>query len=373
MTTALKSEQLHSLTINDLEALTLDNAKFNDDRNYPCNKLSWLARTDKMDPAAVLAGEPVCRIGTPDGAAPMTTHAAFQLAQRGGMTKGHFEGALKAYLTHGDPEFFTAVGRHWARYKEHKGDDPMLIRCRVNGRRTVRAVLTNRYGIVDAVDLIQGLKQILPEAMHEARFSGMKNDLKLDSDGLKCKLLIPSREIDQLSSVDPHHLGLIMGTNEVGNGGINGLLSVGRKFCTNQLVAGGKDCFSFDERHIGDGIGRIIESMLFNLRQAIDAAPQEFQRYWNTRDMRVENPADCLLSLEPMVDLGKRAAKKIIDEKLPAYVAEMGPTAFAIVNACTEWARDLEDREKAEMVEVAAGKLVRLPQKVWRPHLVSAN
>jgi hypothetical protein len=73
--------------------------------------------------------------------------------------------------------------------------------------------------------------------------------------------------------------------------------------------------------------------------------------------------------LAPFADLGKRLVAKVVDEKLSSYVLDHGPTGYAVINALTEFARDMEDREKAELVELAAGKIAAMSHKAWSPYL----
>lgn len=348
-----------TLTLAELKAQADESAKKNEDRNYKAKDLRFQNG----------------HLITPDGPIAMTAGAAKQFAQRAGVPGGAFDYLLESFkeakkVGKDYSEFTTVVQKAWDGFVADRRDSagPMLVRLRHNGSTRVRAVLTDRYGLLDNHEYLGILQESLPAELMNARFSGIKNQLRLDENGLVCKLLLPAAFLKVDTGTDPHSLGLVLRNNEVGQGGIHSQTVFDRLFCTNQLRAG--KGYSFRFNHSGSCRERVIENLSKNLLDAIRNAPAEFRAYWNTRDLRLENPAAALEALAPFVDLGKRTVAKVLEgDKLAAYVAEHGPTAFALVNSLTEFARDLEDREKAEQMELAAGKLASMSARQWAPYV----
>lgn len=354
----------NTITLAELAAKAAESAKLNEDREgYKASDLEFSYG----------------HLVTPDGKLPMTEKAARQLAVRAGVKPACFDYLLEQYREKRAkgvvyPEFNTVIAKAWDEFKteESRKGKTMLVRCRrtaaeAGGQLKVRAVLTDRYGIFDTKEFLERLLEVLPEELHDAKFSGFKKHLRLDEEGLRAKLILPKAFLGGRDGGDPHDVGLVIGNNECGNGGVFEQMVIDRLFCTNQLVSGKGYTFRFN--HSGNAAERVMKELAGAMREAVARAPQEFQTYWNTRDLRLEDPAAALRALAPFVDLGKRAVERVVNEKLAGYVAEHGPTAFAVVNSLTEFARDMEDAEKAWQVEVSAGRIAALSARQWAPHL----
>jgi hypothetical protein len=176
-----------TLSLAEVRQAANESAKLNEDRNYEAQSL-------KFQNGHLL---------TPDGPLPMTLKAAKQFAGRGGVPGTVFDYLLQEFKAAKEagrafPEFTSVIQQSWDRYAE-KRNASMLVRLRHNGATRVRAVLTDRYGVMDNHEFLAELEAHLPAEMKDVRFSGIKNQLSLDADGLRCKLLIPGADLGSFS------------------------------------------------------------------------------------------------------------------------------------------------------------------------------
>jgi hypothetical protein len=306
---------------------------------------------------------------TPDGKFPLTDDGASRLSERMGMPR-----TVYAWLAKYDREEWQKIvstqWRNWALAE----DKNILARLRhvpvkpEDGGTTrqvmVRSVLSENYGIFDNVEFLQMFADSLPAEMRNAQFHGMKNTACVDpvTGSLKAKLLIPTG-FDG-SEKDPHSLGMQFGNNEVGAGTANFAAILGRWFCTNQLTLGAVDCRLTHQGQRQTTAPALIQAAI---DKVVGRSGEAFQAYWNTRDIKMVDPAEAIRNLQPLMGLGKTLLNRIVDEKLASNVAELGSNGYAVINAITEMARDTEDIEKATAMEHAAGKLAIAERRFWMP------
>lgn len=303
---------------------------------------------------------------TPEGAAPLTTHAAHQFAGKAGMPNKVFD-----WLHAHDPaKLVTILNEAWTNFSAQQREKrELLIRYRdqSNGTPLVRAVLTDRYGIMDNLALLDVLADQLPPELRGANFTGMKNNVLIDplTGALRMQIIVPD-VLSEATEKDRHGMGIVLGNSETGQGSAAFWSAFKRFFCTNQFVLNqgvlriphkGGNTEENRER-------RFEKPMNEHIRLALKNAETNFANYWNLRDTKVEDPAQVLMLAARGQGLQKSLAQRIIDEKLPGNVEEMGNTAYAVVNAMTEFARDLQDAEQSFWVQTVAGKVAQLsPRK----------
>jgi hypothetical protein len=309
---------------------------------------------------------------TPDGALPLTEEGGMLLADRCGVPR-----SVYCWLaSNNKDEWSRIVSRQWDSWAV-KTDKGILARLREvtdkEGATTtkVRAVLSQGYGVFDNTEFFQMFAEALPPEMRAARFVGMGNNIFVDptSGALNCKLLIPTEFRTDISKGDRHSLGVAFGNNETGGGPakFSGLFK--RWHCTNEMRFAEADCRIVHQGRQGlMATGKIREA----LELLAGKADKNFASYWNTHDIRLADPADAMRNLQPLNDLGKRQTERIIETKLEHNIAESGYTAFSVVQSLTEYARDLEDKERAALVERAAGRLSSCDWRMWLPFLATA-
>lgn len=300
---------------------------------------------------------------TPEGNLKVTEHSGAQMALRVKVPSGIFDWTFK----NAPDECESIMQRHWKKYAEdHKNlsekSNRMLVRGLNDGEDQIaRAVLSGRYAVVDNLEIIQAMRLILPTKLSEIRFSGAKQSFFLDNDTLRLKVVMPA----DIDGIDPHTWGWLHTNSEIGAGSWRTLLALIRLECTNQLDLSSEDMIRI--RHIGEcsGLARILPPLTEALDKALDNSEGTFSSYYKLRDRKLNDPGETLKLLAPKLGIGKKLAAAIVNERMPKYIKETGYTAYSVVQAITEFARDCEDAAKQTFLQEVAGNIVHLTDKDW--------
>lgn len=306
----------------------------------------------------------------------LTPDALIQMAGRIGIP-----GATMKWLRKEAPDKAQELlSDRWYRYQggilegvQHPNE--LLVRARelpdgAGGTKTfARAVLSDRYGIIDSADLVGALLNSLPEHLAGAKVGGMKNRVWIDpvSGRINVKGIIQDRELG--GPEDKHCWGFLANNDECGGGAADVGLLFERLFCTNQFAGLGLGGRESRKIHMLGKNGLDIDQ--FNtevgtwMAAKFSGVEDTFRKYWMLNDRRVENPGEVLLRLGRLNDLSRTDLTVVAETILPKYVEHDGSTAYAIVNSLTEFARDMQDREKQALWESVAGKIIDVPARQW--------
>jgi len=243
----------------------------------------------------------------------------------------------------------------WA-YSQKENKNNLLRLREVNGEMKARAILSDRYGIMDNHSSVQVLKDSLPSEFHGLKFNGIKNKSVIDVETgrMECRVLVPA--ILPGTETDEHSFGFVVSNDETGRGSLSVEAHYLRAFCTNQLRGLGNIA---KYKHIGKDRFNSIESDFSELiKNTAVTANSQFAAYWNTRDKKVEDTESFLMQEGLLLKLPKKALKDIVEtELLKRNVQETGSTVYSVIQSFTEYARDLDDAATAQLFEVAAGAL----------------
>lgn len=292
------------------------------------------------------------------GLVKFTGESVTQLAEKAGIP-----GSVFGWLLANQPqEAAVILDERWNGYIHQDGKRPkLMIRSRLHrGELKVRAVLSERYGVIDSLQLVEALMACLPEHVTRERFSGMQTGVWLDSLTGRLSMKAIVGDVNVTQEKDPHKWGLLIGCDECGHGSAYLDALYDRVFCTNQFaglglgrdrqahVVGKAGISAFESK-----VGSWMQNRLSNLEG-------NFERYWNLRNSEIvpEAAADRLVKIGYQSGLPKRELKVIAETILPRYIDEVGSTDYAIVNSLTEFTRDMEDRLKQEFWESASGKVI---------------
>lgn len=284
----------------------------------------------------------------------VTSACRDQLASKLGMPP-----TVARYLQETDHEGYNrAMQLALHKFQQENENKEVLLRSRtVGGVEYARAVLSTRYGIMDNWEALKVLQEAFPTEFLNLPFNGIKNGPLIDpySGRMQTKILVPA--IVPGSESDEHSFGFIIKNDETGRGCLEVSGSYVRKTCTNQLQGLSK-LASYSHR----GYNRFasIEKDFLDLVQTMmQSSGRNFQKYWDTRDKKLDNAEEFLLDKSRLLGLSKKATMKLLAEgRLARNVESTGSNVYSVVQSLTEFARDLEDAEMAEMFETAAGALV---------------
>ncbi len=294
------------------------------------------------------------------GEVPLTNDASCQLAEKAGIPTSVFR-----WLRKNEPQKCQEIfDTQWASYLANASTDSrLLVRARDWGGLRVRAVLSDRYGIIDSKDVIEALCRLLPDQTNQP-LSGMKSEFWLDSltGAISFKGILGFVRADWAKDREQHSWGVTGGNDECGRGSSHFDLLYSRLFCTNQFA--GLNMGKTRQSHVigKEGIskfeGRVREWMVDRFK----SPESPLVKYWGLKD-KILNPelaGERLVSVGRQVGLPKADLELVAANVLPQYVEEVGCNAYAVVNSLTSFAKDIEDRTKQALWESAAGRVVTL-------------
>ena len=315
-------------TLNQIKAME---ARFHD-TYVPLNKLQYRAGHLQW------AGKSV----------PLTLTACRRMAQaRLGIPTGTFD-----YLFEGHKqEWENVMKRVWSQVQETY-DKPYLLRLWESPQGLkVRGVLTERYGVIRMSKVAEEFLQNPLVEGEGARVAGAIDPVTGDS---MVKLRLPFEEQKKLREVgDPHAVQLVLKQNDLGYGRNELLKELLRLICTNGMVAPDA-VFSVNQRHIGEDAERRMIQKVQEAQTDFRLNAGEWDRYFDTKEIAVNIDNVWGNLTRRFAELGKRMVPDL-EKRASKYIAEMGPNAYAIINAITEEARD--NKEKREELQALAGKL----------------
>lgn len=296
---------------------------------------------------------------------PLTRHSALQLAALVGIPSRTFMW-LKEFAS--PQEFTSIVNREWSNWA-HEQKNPILFRLRQereNGPVHIRAILSSRYGMLDNLEFVKIMSDILIHNYSDPRFS----HCHVDGKGMHLTLQLPLTDQVELGGNDPHRLGVSLGQNEIGNGRWYVEACATRAACLNLAIWTPMFSNKSSGVHIGDVTGKLRRELESTFRHVVRKLPDLFSTYMNTQTIDVVEPDKVLSQLVlPNKLMTQTEVEQVVNTKLPIYLAEMGSTAYALVNSLSEFARDMEDQERARVISTLAGTISQLPASKFQLQL----
>lgn len=327
-------------------------------------ELNTMSADHRVD-ARQVSNVDLTHITTPEGKFLFTDDAIGQVASRADIPKTAFYWLRENHPT----QALSILQNHWDKYVQGLSEKSgqLLIRTRTVGEDQVaRAVLTNRYGIIDSLDLVNHLLSCLPSVFADRKISGMKSHVWLDyvTGAINLKGILD--DVVPGSEKDKHSFGFVANNDECGHGsaGLNALIN--RFFCTNQFQSQGMYRGSRQAHIAGaktiEEFGEKVEAWATN---QLEGATNQFAKYWNLQKVVVDQPDKTLVKVGQDFGLPKRDLIQVVETKLPIYLEKDGHSAYAIVNSLTEFARDMQDRAAQAYWEETIGKMPALRQTAW--------
>jgi len=199
----------------------------------------------------------------------------------------------------------------------------------------VRAVLSNRYAIVDHLPLLETLDGLLPEHGLQVRA------WSLDDEQLTLRLHVPGDHPASLD--DPLRIGLHLSNSEIGLGRISITALITRLVCTNGLVVKVADLGGIHRKHVGRAGESLADVVRAAIPRVLTEADEAARRFVHLRQVPVPEP------LEQFV--ARTAAGAELPEAVGREALSLveGDSLFDVVNAFTRLAQRFPVAERVRI------------------------
>jgi hypothetical protein len=238
---------------------------------------------------------------------------------------------------------------------------------------TIRAILSDRYRIIDNVNVLRctmeqlalNYKHLEPKFL-ECWLGDTRMYLKVALMGLHGEV-VPG---------DKYHFGMIVTNSEVGAGMLKLEPYILRQVCANGMIRQSL----LKKIHIGSantdieisaGTRLLQDSALYSeLRDAIstmlDGEGAGFARWLNdleqSTQVHIEQPTDAVSAIVSKYKISEKDAKLVND----FFLKEQDCTQYGLIQGITRAAQDFEDLDERIRMESVAGELSEMDEKSFR-------
>lgn len=211
----------------------------------------------------------------------------------------------------------------------------VVLRVReIRGTRSVYAVVTPTYAVVDTDHVLQEVMDDLRDAHAEMVYDGT---------GVKATALFMPDQIVDLAAGDVFKVGVRVETDDTGRGRVRVTAVAFRNRCLNLLVIGEGSVETVSAVHKGDR-EKILTTVKEGVQKARDAVGAFLESWGHARQVKVDVVA-LLKSLVEEKKISARGAKErdqVVGVLLAAYEKEPGDTLADAANALTRAAHEAD-------------------------------
>ena len=258
-----------------------------------------------------------------------------------------------------DRELLVALFKNGIR--DGRIDSNKVFKFRTYTDGTLRAMLSDRYGIIDNVWYLEYLKGVFSDYSEEPMFEHWTGD----ADTIGGNLRIPS--VSHTGNDSDYGGMLFIGNCEIGRKRISITPSVWRQICTNGLMGWGKGQ-TWSKVHRGDiDLAGLADDISAKIEETIPILNKGIEVLINTQNFGfVTKPAEIVaqIALDHKLSTGLNGqAIQTVNE----YIThESGfRNLFGIINAITRVAQHQEADEHFRL-ESVAGELAQLDKTGWQ-------
>lgn len=290
-------------------------------------------------------------ITVPNYNRPMTPseHAITQLGIRSGVPGWYLQ---KLLLERNDAELFdTNVNKGI----EEEGKGSAFLRVReVGGVTTLRALLTNRYAVLNNLPVIETLGEVMP--------GGRVSHLFYNGDTFRANILVP----DCLRSEDDSDYGggISVLNDEIGRFKFRQRPFVFRAICFNGNVWDRKDGTEFSKRHLGEiNWTEFRKNIIMNIQAQLPLVNEKIEKVLALKGLPLtqQEIEQTIVYIGQRENLTQKVQAKWYEgfkvELAKAKTASTILSAFGVVQGATRAAQELPF-EMQEMLETLSGRLV---------------
>lgn len=234
-----------------------------------------------------------------------------------------------------------------------------LFLWRIRDDNTLRAILSDRYAVVDNRWLLESMEQLIP--------GGRVSHWRGNSDSLYTNILIP----DSIRAESDSDYGgmFFVGNSEIGESRLSVYPSLFRAICWNGCIWGQKKGEALTRIHRGRvDLNALQVAIRENLNSQIPLLNNGINSLLQTRMLRWENSSATPLLAQVAMDA--RMSRKQVKEFLGAYdteavtTPEYRNTLFGIINAITRAGQNLEDSDWVRFDELG-GRILAEGEIGW--------
>lgn len=291
----------------------------------------------------------------------LTKHAWEQFAGKmGPMAFGKGSGrslpvdALLAWKETYPEELATLLNRHIVDYKSG-----LLVRAYQTdkGEDTVRAVLSDRYAIVDNSHVLDVARQALQTIEHQNHSLNVQLSpfaCTVTPDGMHVKIELITVNTDD----GPYSIGCYLGNNEIGMGKIRALPFWKRNRCDNSTVHADDDS-KLDAVH--RGAGQILaDRMAIAIFHAFRLSQEHLATFLNSREIIIPDFEAELLRFCDKQGWGVEMTGRVMRG------TEGRDSLFGFINGLTYAAQGLTSMDDRVNLEIKAGDILMQPDRYFR-------
>lgn len=228
---------------------------------------------------------------------------------------------------------------------------PFLWRTRQDG--TMRAMLTDKYAIINNEWFLSTLKSLVP--------GGMVSHWRGDVDSIFSNILIPD-SIRQENDSDYGGM-LSISNSEIGQRELSSRPSVFRAICQNGCIWDKTSGCEISVRHSGNiDLVELYAMLKKNLEEQIPLLPQGIDRLLGTRSCEWDGAS--MKPLFAQVSRQFKMSKRQATALLGAYESERGNTLFNVINAVTRAGQKLSNAEWVRL-DAIGGDLANYDHDDW--------
>jgi hypothetical protein len=286
----------------------------------------------------------------------INNNAHGQLSQRLGITKPYYDRMLKEA-----PNLLVQNVNHW--FQSVKQDH--LIRT-LDG--SARAVMSNRYRIIDNYDVFNSIVPILMELGPSLKFES----LQVTENKLYIKAVFPwiEREVQKGDAVQA---GLMISNSEIGGGALSIYPLIFRLVCLNGMV---RPIDGMRKNHIGrelgdhttqvfykdDTLAADDKALMLKVRDTVQASLSEavFQQgvleMQKALEVKVVDPIPTVEKLSKRMGYTNEVGMSIMEHLL----AGRELTQYGLANAITRTSQDVDNYDMATQLELDGHKVLTM-------------
>ena len=274
------------------------------------------------------------------------------------MDRADWETMMKKY-----PKYFAAIMNDLLPQIDSKR---LIVRT---SEKNIRAILTDRYGIVDNTAALQAIRNVLGQTADSLKDLRIANST-LDRDRLDLRIVFaqPKRENPNDPTpqgitargdgnmLNPYGYGVAVSNEETGRGGLNLNPLIWRSSCTNSIRI--KSPESINLTHIGETnvlLGRLTQAFA----DLLPIAAKSLDRIYEVSNKALPNLTDVISGLAKQYSWSDDTTKQIL------IGTEGQETVMGLVNGVSFAATKLEAAEDQASMEMQAGTILTAPDSLF--------
>lgn len=266
-----------------------------------------------------------------------------------GMDRMDWETMMQKY-----PKYFAAILNDLLPQVESKG---LLVRTH---EKNIRAILTDRYGIVDNTQVLNAVREILVATGDQMPDLQVVNS-SVTRDRLDMRIVFKNPKITNPEIAPqgetrrgdignrPYGFGAFVSNEETGRGGLSVKALAQRHGCTNSIIIDAKE--NITVRHLGETqvlLGRLQQSFA----DMLPIGAQVLNRIYEVTNKALPNLADVLNGLSKQYGWDDNAQSQIL------IGTEGQETVMGLVNGVSFAASKIEDSAQRVEMETQAGNIL---------------